>query len=142
MNAAADTLINTGGFLPSVNPMIAKVTFLRHPLFCIELHHSKRAGFNASLAAGTNICVNENNAIWSLSDGIRRASLFTGRLGALETAGRRINQSQLAIDFLNPLGPHLDPSGTLGRVIFLFAGELASMASPAEIIVDEHGNFS
>ena len=141
MDASADTLIDTGGSLPPVDPMIAKVAFLRHPLFYIELHHSKRAGGDASLAPGTHLWINEYNAVGPLKDGIHRASLFTGRLRTVETTGRRINQPQLAIDSLNPLSSHLNPSRTFGRVVFLLAGKLARMASPAEVIVDEHSKF-
>jgi hypothetical protein len=44
MNASANALIDTSRPLPSIDPVIAEVTFFCHFFFRIELHHSKRAG--------------------------------------------------------------------------------------------------
>jgi hypothetical protein len=50
IDASTNALINTGKSLSSVNSGIAEMTFFCNALFRIELHHSKWAGFNTSLA--------------------------------------------------------------------------------------------
>jgi hypothetical protein len=88
MDTSADAFVNTGRSLSSINPMIAEVAFLCHTSLRIELHHSKRAGFDTGLTSDTNLWIDEDNAIGPLGNRIHWTSFLAGRLGTLEAAGR------------------------------------------------------
>ncbi len=77
MDAPANAFIDTGWLFPSINPVIAEMTFFSHAFNGIELHHSKRTGLEAGLTAVANLWINENDSVGPLVDGVNRARIFT-----------------------------------------------------------------
>jgi hypothetical protein len=57
----------------------------------------------------------------------------------LKAASRKKGQPELAIDSLHPLCFHLDPPRSFRWVILLLAGQLAGVAPPADLLIDDHG---
>jgi hypothetical protein len=115
------------------------MTFFSHTFFGIKLHHSKRTGLEAGLTTDAGIWVNEDDPVGPLMDGINRTRLFTRGFGALKAASRKKGQPELAIDSLNSLCFHLDPPGSFRWVILLLAGQLAGVAPPTDLFIDNHG---
>jgi hypothetical protein len=141
MDTSANAFVNTGRPLSSINPMIAEVAFLCYPFLRIELHHSKRAGFDTGLTPDANLWIDENNAIGPLMDRINRTNLFAGRVGTVKAASRIVGEFQSTVYFLDPFCSHLYPTRSFGRIILLFTGYFAGIASPAEVFIDDHCKF-
>ncbi len=109
MDASADAYVNTSRLFSSINAVITEMTFFRHTLFRVELHDAKRASLHTGLASSTCLRIYKHDAVRPLLNSIDRTGLLTRRVGALKTPDGIIDQSQFAMDLLDPLSLYLDP---------------------------------
>jgi hypothetical protein len=127
----ADT--QAGWPFPGFQPFKAKVALDRDFQFFFELHGPERACFNAFPATDAQVVVNENDSAFIPGNGVHRAGVPAGRLGALVA----VNRNEIRTFFCNVYQPGAD-----FQVVFLFAGHFASMAPHAVIFFDNQGVLS
>jgi len=75
--------LDTGRLQAAVNPVITKITFIRHMVDRMEKSHAVRAGHNAVTAADAPLPIHQHNTISSLVSCAHRTYLDAGRLCAL-----------------------------------------------------------
>ena len=70
-------IVGTGGDKPLIHPVITKITLLCDGFILVKGNGIVWASVDASLTSGTQFVIHDNNAVFSLGDGILRAGLGT-----------------------------------------------------------------
>jgi hypothetical protein len=138
MDAASNALIDASRPFSSINAMVTEMTFFSHAFMGIKLHHSEGTGLKAGFTTGAGFRIDKDDPVSPLLDGMRGTRLFTRGVGTLEAASRKKGQPEPPIDFLNPLCFDLDPARSFRWVILLLAGQLAGVAPPTDLLIDDH----
>jgi hypothetical protein len=97
------------------------------------MHGMERACVNTFPATDAQIAVNQNDATIIPGNGVHRAGVPAGRLGALAAVYR--NEIRAFFD-------NVYQSGADVQAVFLFAGHFAGMAPHAVIFFDNQDAFS
>jgi hypothetical protein len=127
----ADT--QAGGLFPGSQSFKAKVALDSDFQFFFVLHGPERAGVNAFPTTDAQIFVNQDDATFISGNGVHRAGVPAGRLGALAA----VNRNEIRAFFYNMYQPGADV-----QAVFLFAGHFTGMAPHAVIFFDNQGAFS
>jgi hypothetical protein len=132
-DAPGRTDTQAGGLFPGFQPLKTKVAFDRHFHFFFVLHGPERACINAFPATDAQVVVNEDDATFIPGNGVHRAGVPAGRLGALAAVYR----NEIRAFFYNVYQPRADV-----QAVFLFAGHFTRMAPHAVIFFDNQSAFS
>jgi hypothetical protein len=127
----ADT--QAGGLFLRFQSFKAKVALYCDFQYFFVLHGPKRACVNAFPTTDAQIFVNQDDATFISGNGVHRAGVPAGRLGALAA----VNRNEIRTFFYNMYQPGADV-----QAVFLFAGHFASMAPHAVIFFDNKGVLS
>jgi hypothetical protein len=127
----ADT--QAGRLFPAFQPFKTKVALDRDLHIFIVLHGPERACVNAFPATDAQVVVNDDDATFIPGNGVHRAGIPAGRLGALAA----VNRDEIRAFFYDVYQPGADV-----QAVFLFAGHFAGMAPHAVNLFDNQSAFS
>ena len=91
-------IVGTGGDKPLIHPVIAKITLLCDGFILVKGNGIVWASLDACLTSGTQIVIHDNNADFSLGDGILRAGLGAGRVIAVPAQVDMKGKIQITVD--------------------------------------------
>jgi hypothetical protein len=111
---------------------ITEITFYRNFQIIVKLHGPEGAGSDAFPAADTFFGFDKDDAPVIPFDGLHRAGLLAGGLGAVMT----VDGDEEGAFFNHPDKPGADP-----QVMLLLAGHLAGMATDAVFFKNGKGYF-
>jgi len=124
-------IIGTGRDQPLIHPVMAKVALLRDIFFIIKSDGVIGTFWNAGLTPGAKIVIHDDQAVISFADGCFRAGLGAGRRIAVSAQVDLKYKFRLRIDLPRTIFPNRNQFDTLGRPVFLLAGDLTGSAAPA-----------
>jgi hypothetical protein len=132
-DAPGRTDTQAGGLFPGCQSFKTKVALDCDFQFFIVLHRLERAGVNAFPATDAQVVVNEDDATFIPGNGVHRAGVPAGRLGAVAA----VNWDEIRTFLYNVYQPGADV-----QAVFLFAGHFAGMAPHAVNFFDNQSAFS
>jgi len=132
-------VVRTGGNEPPVHPVMTEVALPGHAIEGIKGDGVIRARLDAQPAPRTLLIIQDHDAVFPSGDGLFRAGIHTGGIVTVLTDGDPEHDIQLPLHDPGPVLPHRDEPDAIRRPVFLFAGDLAGSASPAEFLIDDEG---
>ena len=91
-------IVGTGWNKPPVHPVMAEMTFLCDGLIHVKRHGIVGTRVDTGLTSGTQILIQNNEAVFPLVDGFLRTGLDTRRIIAMPAYADIKGKIQLAVD--------------------------------------------
>jgi len=137
-------IIGTGRIEAVINPMMAEIALGRCPSVLVKANGMVGAFIDAKPTPGASLIVEDDDPVLPLHDGIFGAGLHTGWLIAVFADVHTPYKIELTVREFRAISPNrqvLDPIGCIDRIVFLFAGDFTSLASPAGELFDNQCIF-
>jgi len=137
MNAMGQAdIVGAGRQKTVVDAVVAEVALAGDAFQRIEFDGIVGAGWQTCLAAGALIHIEHHDAVAALRNGLIRAGVRTGRFVTMPAEVYAKSEIQFAVYFTRTILAHRDEFDAVRRTIFLFAGDLAGFAAPAQRMID------
>ncbi len=128
-------IIRTGGDQSHIYPVMAHIAFIGDTIEFIKIDGIIGAGFIALFTAITDFAIKNNDTIFSFCDDIAGTGFHTLRFIAMPTSLAGEDQLHFSLVHHGSFFIDMYQLDTIGGSVFLFAGDFAGLASPAQFRV-------
>ena len=116
--------------------MAAQIALHCHIAVIVKVNGIERAGIEASPASGALALVENDDTVFSAGYGRSRTDIRTRGIIAVPAPLDPEYDRQSAVDYLWGVLPHGNAFDPVRRSVFLLAGNLAGLASPAAVFIN------
>ena len=124
-------IVGAGGDQSPIHPVVAEVALLGHAAVFVECNRIMGAGIQACPAPGTQLGIQNDNSVRSPGDGRFGTGIDTGGIIAVPANVHNKNKIQFISILVRPVFINANQFDAFRRFIFLFAGHLTGLATPA-----------